>query len=79
LHRFLLVAFGAVLMTIVGLFIWAVASNGGAPTPPPSITVSDSARKFKMLQAVSSVAGAWTGSAIRSVNPIRELSQSYAD
>jgi NCS1 family nucleobase:cation symporter-1 len=30
LHRFLWIAFGAVLATIWGLFIWAVASNGGA-------------------------------------------------
>ncbi|RDI76442.1 hypothetical protein Vi05172_g13577 [Venturia inaequalis] len=30
LHKFLWVAFGCVLCTILGLFIWAVASNGGA-------------------------------------------------
>jgi NCS1 family nucleobase:cation symporter-1 len=30
LHKYLWVAFAAVLATIVGLFIWALAANGGA-------------------------------------------------
>jgi NCS1 family nucleobase:cation symporter-1 len=65
IHRFLWVAFAAVLATIVGLFIWAVASNGGAPALPSKVPLDKSTRSFRMLQAVSSVAGAWTGSAIR--------------
>jgi NCS1 family nucleobase:cation symporter-1 len=58
LQKFLWVAFGAVLATIVGLFIWAVASNGGAPPLKAEIAIDESTRRFKMLQAVSSVAGA---------------------
>jgi NCS1 family nucleobase:cation symporter-1 len=58
LQKFLWVAFAAVLATIVGLFIWAVASNGGAPPLKAKIAIDDSTRRFKMLQAVSSVAGA---------------------
>ncbi|KAE9364699.1 hypothetical protein N431DRAFT_550142 [Stipitochalara longipes BDJ] len=58
-------AFGASVATMGGLFIWAVAANGGASVFGPSIAISSSTRSFRMLQAVSSVAGAWTGSSIR--------------
>ncbi|KAE9967371.1 hypothetical protein EG328_008264 [Venturia inaequalis] len=66
LHKFLWVAFGCVLCTILGLFIWAVASNGGASLNTiQKVKISKATRSFRMLQAVSSVAGAWCGSAIR--------------
>ncbi|KAF2400573.1 hypothetical protein EJ06DRAFT_397208 [Trichodelitschia bisporula] len=65
LHKYLWGAFGAVLATMVGLFIWAVASNHGAAAPGPNLLIPKATRQFRMLQCVSSVAGAWTGSAIR--------------
>jgi NCS1 family nucleobase:cation symporter-1 len=40
LNKYLWVAFGAVLATIVGLFIWAVASNHGASVAPPELKIS---------------------------------------
>ncbi|KFA81703.1 hypothetical protein S40288_08095 [Stachybotrys chartarum IBT 40288] len=51
--------------TILGLFIWAMASNSGATILPPSTELSSSDRSFRILLAMSSVAGSWTGSAIR--------------
>lgn len=65
LHRFYMVCFWGVLLAIWGLFIWAVAANHGAPQLAPTIQISSSTRRFRMLQAVSAVAGSWTGSAIR--------------
>lgn len=64
-HKLLYWAFGASVATMGGLFIWAVAANGGASVLGPAIGISASTRRFRMLQAVSSVAGAWTGSSIR--------------
>ncbi|KAJ9142937.1 Uracil permease [Pleurostoma richardsiae] len=55
----------AIAATIVGLFIWAMSTNHGATILPPSKSISSSERSFRILQAISSVAGAWTGSAIR--------------
>ncbi|KAI1340159.1 hypothetical protein F5Y15DRAFT_50141 [Xylariaceae sp. FL0016] len=52
-------------LTILGVFIWALAANGGASLLPPSKTISSSERSFRILQAMSSVAGAWTGASIR--------------
>ncbi|KAK3635714.1 hypothetical protein LTR56_014590 [Elasticomyces elasticus] len=51
--------------TVFGVFIWAVASNGGAPLVPPKVKVSSSERSFQILRAMSAVAGAWTGACIR--------------
>ncbi|KAH6677713.1 permease for cytosine/purines, uracil, thiamine, allantoin-domain-containing protein [Halenospora varia] len=64
-HKLLYWAFGASVATMGGLFIWAVAANGGASVLGPKKSISAATRSFRMLQAVSSVAGAWTGSSIR--------------
>jgi NCS1 family nucleobase:cation symporter-1 len=51
--------------TVFSLFVWAVASNGGAPLAPPEKKISSSTRSFQILRAMSAVAGAWTGACIR--------------
>ncbi|KAJ5901916.1 hypothetical protein N7495_002444 [Penicillium taxi] len=51
--------------TMLGIFIWAMAKNGGASILPPSKEISHSERSFRTLAAMSSVAGSWTGSSIR--------------
>lgn len=51
--------------TVLGLFIWAVASNHGSSALPPEKTISSSERSFRILQAMSAVAGSWTGVCIR--------------
>jgi NCS1 family nucleobase:cation symporter-1 len=60
-------AFYIVIATIGGLFVWAVASNGGAGTPPVAKSLTSAQRSFQILQAISSVAGSWTGACIRYV------------
>ncbi|KAK5173986.1 uncharacterized protein LTR77_001065 [Saxophila tyrrhenica] len=51
--------------TVVGMFIWALGQNGGAPILPPDVNISSSERSFQILRAMSSVAGSWTGACIR--------------
>ncbi|KAI0473054.1 permease for cytosine/purines, uracil, thiamine, allantoin-domain-containing protein [Xylariaceae sp. FL0804] len=51
--------------TILGVFIWALSANGGVTLLPASKTISASTRSFQILQAISSVAGSWTGASIR--------------
>jgi NCS1 family nucleobase:cation symporter-1 len=51
--------------TMFSLFVWAIASNGGAPLAPPEKQISSSTRSFQILRAMSAVAGAWTGACIR--------------
>ncbi|KAH7303850.1 permease for cytosine/purines, uracil, thiamine, allantoin-domain-containing protein [Stachybotrys elegans] len=51
--------------TMASLFIWAMARNGGATFLPPAVEISSSTRSFLILQAMSSVAGSWTGACIR--------------
>jgi nucleobase:cation symporter-1, NCS1 family len=46
-------------------FVWAVGSNHGASELPPEKTISSSERSFRILQALSAVAGSWTGACIR--------------
>lgn len=58
-------AFYAVTAAMFGLFIWALAANGGASTPQPQKDISAADRSFRILLAISSVAGGWTGSSIR--------------
>jgi NCS1 family nucleobase:cation symporter-1 len=58
-------AFYAVTAAMVGLFIWAIAANGGAAQPRPAKDISSADRSFRILLAISSVAGGWTGSSIR--------------
>jgi NCS1 family nucleobase:cation symporter-1 len=66
LQPILVVAFIGVAATIIGLFGWAVGSNGGAGTVIASSKIIDQAEgSFRMLQACSAVAGSWTGSSIR--------------
>ncbi|KAH9885728.1 permease for cytosine/purines, uracil, thiamine, allantoin-domain-containing protein [Xylariomycetidae sp. FL2044] len=65
-------------LTILGLFIWALAANGGASLLPPSKTISSSERSFRILQAMSSVAGAWTGASIRQSDWTRFSKTRYA-
>jgi len=60
-------AFWVVTSTMGGLFIWAMASNGGARAPPPTKSISSAERSFLILQAMSAVAGSWTGACIRLV------------
>jgi NCS1 family nucleobase:cation symporter-1 len=50
---------------VFSLFIWAIASNGGAPFVAPKIKLSAATRSFQILRAMSAVAGAWTGACIR--------------
>ncbi|ETS72917.1 hypothetical protein PFICI_15309 [Pestalotiopsis fici W106-1] len=53
-----------VTITMFGLFIWAMSQNHGASFLAPSKTIS--ARHIvRILQAISAVAGAWTGACIR--------------
>jgi NCS1 family nucleobase:cation symporter-1 len=58
-------AFYAVTAAMVGLFIWAIAANGGAAQPRSAKDISAADRSFRILLAISSVAGGWTGSSIR--------------
>jgi NCS1 family nucleobase:cation symporter-1 len=58
-------AFYAVTAAMCGLFIWAIAANGGASQPRPAKDISAADRSFRILLAISSVAGGWTGSSIR--------------
>jgi NCS1 family nucleobase:cation symporter-1 len=51
--------------TVFGLFIWALATNGGVTPLPPRVDISTSERSFRILQALSAVAGSWTGACIR--------------
>jgi nucleobase:cation symporter-1, NCS1 family len=86
-----------VMATILGLFIWALAANGGASILPPSKEISSryvckafcplptfvtnpaaSERSFRILQAMSSVAGSWTGAAIRQSDWTRYSKTRYA-
>lgn len=39
-HKYLWYAFGASVATMGGLFIWAIAANGGASVLGPSIVIS---------------------------------------
>ncbi|KFA46180.1 hypothetical protein S40293_03751 [Stachybotrys chartarum IBT 40293] len=52
-------------ITMASLFIWAMASNGGATFLPPAVDIDSSTRSFLILRAMSSVAGSWTGACIR--------------
>ena len=70
-------SFYIVVATIGGLFIWAVASNGGAPTPPPAKSITASERSFHILLAISAVAGSWTGACIRCVDPFVTMKWNY--
>ncbi|KAF2001592.1 hypothetical protein P154DRAFT_489970 [Amniculicola lignicola CBS 123094] len=58
-------SFFAVTAAMFGLFIWAIAANGGASSPVPAKSISSADRSFRILLAISSVAGGWTGSSIR--------------
>ncbi|KAH8678271.1 permease for cytosine/purines, uracil, thiamine, allantoin-domain-containing protein [Xylariales sp. PMI_506] len=65
LQPFIYITQAMAMVTMVGLFIWAMSSNHGADFLAPSTTISASDRSFRILQAMSSVAGSWTGAAIR--------------
>jgi NCS1 family nucleobase:cation symporter-1 len=58
-------AFYMVTAAMFGLFIWALAANGGGSMPKPAKQISSADRSFRILLAISSVAGGWTGSSIR--------------
>lgn len=47
--------------TVSGLFIWALSNNGGVTPLQPAKDISSSERSFRILQALSAVAGSWTG------------------
>ena len=64
-HKYLWYSFGISVATLFGVFIWAMAQNGGASVLGPKIEINGTMRSFRMLQAISSVSGAWTGSTIR--------------
>ncbi|KAH8883611.1 hypothetical protein GQ53DRAFT_846802 [Thozetella sp. PMI_491] len=65
LQPFIYITQAMAMVTMVGLFIWALSSNHGVTFLPPSKEISGSERSFRILQAMSSVAGSWTGAAIR--------------
>jgi len=48
-HKYLWYAFGASVATMGGLFIWAIAANGGASVLGPSIAISSRLGKIRHL------------------------------
>ncbi|RDW75665.1 hypothetical protein BP5796_06486 [Coleophoma crateriformis] len=66
LQPLLLVSFVGISCTFIGLFAYCIGANGGSPSLIASSKVIGSTeRAFRFLQAISGVAGGWTGSAIR--------------
>ncbi|KAK6078180.1 NCS1 nucleoside transporter [Seiridium cupressi] len=65
LSKYVWISQAWVTITMVSLFIWAMSQNHGASFLGPSKTITSSERSFRILQAISAVAGSWTGSCIR--------------
>ena len=53
------------ICTMFGMFAWSLGTNGGVTPLPPKIAISSAERSFRILQAMSAVAGSWTGACIR--------------
>ncbi|RDW78166.1 uracil permease-1 [Coleophoma crateriformis] len=66
LHYFFMVSFGAVVATILGMFIWAMSANRGAGNlvaPVTKLSTGDTA--FVFIQSICTVCGSFTGSSVR--------------
>ncbi|KAK3314112.1 permease for cytosine/purines, uracil, thiamine, allantoin-domain-containing protein [Apodospora peruviana] len=66
LQSFFLVSFVGVTLTMLGMFIWALAANKGAGNlVAPPVAISAAETTFQFFQAICSLAATYTGVAIR--------------